>query len=154
MKRIAILSDTHGLLRPQVRAYLAGAHAILHAGDLDTPAVAAALQGFAPSYMVRGNNDGDWAQCLPFSLAFTLEGVRFFMVHDKKDVPVGLSGVDVVVYGHSHQYSAQRRQGVLWLNPGGCGRRRFTQPLTFCMMEAAQGRFRIQKIALLPPENG
>lgn len=148
MKHIAILSDTHGLLRPEVMDRLAGADAILHAGDVNTQAIVDALRVCAPLYIVRGNNDKDWAEALPNDLSVTLEGLRFFMVHNKKDVPGDLSGVDVVVYGHSHKYACEERGGVLWLNPGSCGRRRFGQEITFCMMTVENGRYRIEKIAL------
>lgn len=148
MKHIAILSDTHGLLRPEVMARLAGADAILHAGDVNTQAIVDALRACAPLYIVRGNNDKDWAEALPNDLSVTLEGLRFFMVHNKKDVPGDLSGVDVVVYGHSHKYACEERGGVLWLNPGSCGRRRFGQEITFCMMTVENGRYQIEKIAL------
>lgn len=148
MKHIAILSDTHGLLRPEVMDRLAGADAILHAGDVNTQAIVDALRTCAPLYIVRGNNDKDWAEALPNDLSVTLEGLRFFMVHNKKDVPGDLSGVDVVVYGHSHKYACEERGGVLWLNPGSCGRRRFGQEITFCMMTVENGRYQIEKIAL------
>lgn len=148
MKHIAILSDTHGLLRPEVMARLAGADAIFHAGDVNTQAIVDALRACAPLYIVRGNNDKDWAEALPNDLSVTLEGLRFFMVHNKKDVPGDLSGVDVVVYGHSHKYACEERGGVLWLNPGSCGRRRFGQEITFCMMTVENGRYQIEKIAL------
>ena len=70
------------------------------------------------------------------------------MIHNRKEVPQSLSGVDVVVYGHSHKYACEQRDGVLWLNPGSCGRRRFDQEITFCMMEAGDGRYRVDKITL------
>jgi hypothetical protein len=148
MKRIAILSDTHGLLRPEVLARLDGADAILHAGDINTPAILDALRARAPLYVVRGNNDKDWAEDLPHSLTVSIEGVRFFMVHNKKDVPGGLTGVDAVVYGHSHQYACEEREGVLWLNPGSCGRRRFDREITFALMEVEAGRYRVEKITI------
>ena len=78
MKRIVILSDTHGLLRSEVLDYLANADAIIHGGDINTPAIVDTLQGFAPLHIVRGNNDKEWAEGLPHSLTFTIEGVRFF----------------------------------------------------------------------------
>lgn len=148
MKRIAVLSDTHGLLRPEVAAWLDSADVILHAGDLDTQALAGALQSFGKVYIVRGNNDKDWAQGLPHSLRFTIEGLRFFMVHNPKDVPRDLSGVDVVVYGHSHRFAVENRDGVLWLNPGGCGRRRFSQEITFYLMQAEDGRYQVEKVTV------
>lgn len=151
MKRIAILSDTHGLLREEVRARLAEADVILHAGDLDTPVIVEALRAFGEIHLVRGNNDKAWAEDLPHSVTVAIEGVCFYIVHNKKDVPEDLSGVDVVLSGHSHKYGMEERDGVLWLNPGSCGRRRFRQELTFCMMEVDGGRFRVEKI-LIPHE--
>ena len=148
MKRIAILSDTHGLLRPEVLNRLEEADVILHAGDINTRAIVDRLRALGPLYIVRGNNDKEWAEDLPHSLTFTVEGVRFFMVHNKKDVPKDLSGVDVVVYGHSHRYAMEDREGVLWLNPGSCGRRRFDQEITFAMMTAEEGRYQVEKVVI------
>lgn len=148
MKHIAILSDTHGLLRPEVMARLEGADAILHAGDINTQAIVDTLRACAPAYIVRGNNDKAWAEDLSHDLTVTIGGVRFFMVHNKKEIPKDLSGVDVVVYGHSHKYACEERDGVLWLNPGSCGRRRFDQEITFCMMEIENGKYRVEKIAI------
>lgn len=149
MKKIIILSDTHDLLRPEVEARLAEADVIVHAGDLCSQEMVDALRAYAETYIVRGNNDGRWAQELPRSLSFVVEGLRFFMVHDKDDLPAGLSGVDVVVTGHSHRYAQREENGVLWLNPGGCGRRRFQQEITFAVMEAEDGRYRVEK-AVVP----
>ena len=148
MTRIAILSDTHGLLRPEVVARLKEADVILHAGDINTQAIVDQLGSYAPIFIVRGNNDKEWAADLPHSLTCTVEGVRLFMVHNKKDVPRDLDGVDVVVYGHSHRYAQEEREGVLWLNPGSCGRRRFDQEITFTVMEAEDGRYRVEKVAI------
>ena len=150
-KRIAVLSDTHGLLRPEVLTAIDGCDAIIHGGDINKPEIIDRLQEIAPVYVVRGNNDKDWAVDLPHSLTFTVEGVRFFLVHNKKDVPKDLSGVDVVVFGHSHKYEEREENGVLWLNPGSCGRRRFHQEITLCRMEAEDGHFRVEK-CLIPHE--
>ena len=148
MKRIAILSDTHGLLRPEVMPYLEAADVILHAGDINTQAIVDTLRTCAETFIVRGNNDKEWAEGLPHSLAFTIEGIRFFMVHNKKDVPKDLAGADVVVYGHSHRYAQEERDGVLWLNPGSCGRRRFGQEITFAVMEADGDCYHVEKVAI------
>ena len=148
MKRIAVLSDTHGLLRPEVMPYLEAADVILHAGDINTQAIVDTLRACAEAFIVRGNNDKEWAEGLPHSLSFTIEGVRFFMVHNRKDIPRDLSGVDVVVFGHSHRYAMEMREGVLWLNPGSCGKRRFDQEITLCMMEADQGHCRVEKVTI------
>ncbi len=149
--RIVILSDTHGLLRDEVLAALAGADAIVHGGDINTQAIVDTLKSYAPVYIVRGNNDKEWAEGLPHELAFTLAGLRFYMVHNKKDVPGDLSGVDVVVYGHSHRYAQEERNGVLWLNPGSCGKRRFDQEITFAVMMAERGSYQVEKVVIPHP---
>ena len=151
MKRIVVLSDTHGLLRPEVLSCLSQADAIIHGGDINTQAIVDTLQGFAPLYIVRGNNDKEWAAGLPHSLTFAIEGIRFFLVHNKRDVPPDLSGVDVVVYGHSHKYACEERSGVLWLNPGSCGRRHFDQEITLAVMTAEDGQFQVEKV-IIPHE--
>ena len=148
MKRIVILSDTHGLLRPEVLDCLANADAMIHGGDINTQAIVDTLQGFAPLYIVRGNNDKEWAEGLLQSLTLTIEGVRFFVVHNKRDIPANLSSIDVVVYGHSHKYACEKRDGVLWLNPGSCGRRRFDQEITMAVMTAEGGQFQVEKVTI------
>ena len=148
MTRLAILSDTHGLLREEVKRELTWADCAIHAGDVDTPAVLEAIRGYGETYVVRGNNDSGWARDLPQTLTVDWEGVRFFLVHNRKDVPRDLADVDVVVYGHSHKFAAQVIDGVLWLNPGSCGRRRFHLDLTLCRMEVDRGRYRWEKMDL------
>ncbi len=145
---LIILSDTHGLLRPAVLELLQTADAILHAGDINSQAVVDKLASFAPLYVVRGNNDKDWAASIPRDLTVILEGVRFYMVHNKKDVPADLTGADVVVFGHSHKYSEEQRGDVLWLNPGSCGPRRFHQEITLMRAEVTGGDIRVEKIVL------
>lgn len=148
MKQIAILSDTHGLLREHVIAELAEADCSIHAGDIDTPSIVESIRQFGETYMVRGNNDKEWAEALPKSIAVTIEGVRFFIVHDKKDIPKFLTNVDVVVYGHSHKYSAEIMKGVLFLNPGSCGKRRFDLEITMCRMTVEAGSYRYEKVMI------
>ena len=151
MKHIVILSDTHGLLRPEVLKYLAQADIIIHGGDINTQAIVDKLREYAPLHIVRGNNDKDWAEGLPHSLTFDIEGIRIFLVHNKKDVPVDLSDIDVVTYGHSHKYACEERDDILWLNPGSCGRRRFNQEITFAVMDIDAGRVRVEKV-IIPHE--
>ena len=146
--KLAILSDTHGLLRPQVVEHLKTADAILHGGDINKPAIVEQLQQYAPLYIVRGNNDKEWAEDIPHDLIVTLEGVTIFMVHNKKEVPADLSGVDVVVFGHSHKYVQEEKDGLLWLNPGSCGPRRFHQEITMMMAEADNGILRVEKLTI------
>lgn len=148
---LILLSDTHGLLRPQVLDFLRGADVILHAGDINSQAVVDRLASFAPLYAVRGNNDKDWAQALPRDLTVTLGGVRFYMVHNQKDVPADLSETDVVVFGHSHKYLLQQRGSVLWLNPGSCGPRRFHQEITLMRAEVSDGTIRVEKLLIPHP---
>ena len=144
--KLAILSDTHGLLRPQVVEHLKTADAILHGGDINKPAIVEQLQQYAPLYIVRGNNDKEWAEDIPHNLTVTLEGITFFLVHNKKEVPADLSGVDVVVFGHSHKYVQEEKDGILWLNPGSCGPRRFHQEITMMMAEIEGGTIQVEKI--------
>lgn len=148
MKRVIVLSDTHGLLRPEVLAYLTQTDEVIHGGDINTQAIVDKLSMYAPLHIVRGNNDKDWAEDLPHSLTFTIEGVRFFLVHNKKDVPTNLSGVNVVIYGHSHKYVCEDRGGILWLNPGSCGRRRFDQEITFAVMALDNGYVQVEKVVI------
>ena len=147
--KIAILSDTHGLLRPEVLKHLKTADVILHGGDINSPRIVEQMQAFAPLYIVRGNNDREWAEHIPHNLTVTLEGVTFYLVHNKRDIPAGLSGIDVVVFGHSHRAVQEERGGVLWLNPGSCGPRRFHQPITMMMAEAAGGALQTELITIL-----
>lgn len=146
--KLAILSDTHGLLRPQVMEYLKAADTILHGGDINKPAIVEELRQYAPLYVVRGNNDKDWADEIPLSLTITLDGIIFHMVHNKKEIPANLSGVDVVVFGHYHKYVQENRDGVLWLNPGSCGPRRFHQEINMMMVEITDGTLYVEKITI------
>ena len=145
---IAILSDTHGLLRPEVVEYLKTADAILHAGDINQQEIVDQLRQYAPLYIVRGNNDKEWAEHIPHHLTVTLGGVSFYMVHNKKEVPADLPGINAVVFGHSHKYFQEEKDGLLWLNPGSCGPRRFHQEITMMMAEAENGTLRVEKITI------
>ncbi len=149
--KLAILSDTHGLLRPQVLEHLKTADAIVHGGDINTQKIVDELKQYAPLYIVRGNNDKQWAEGLPHDCTFTLGGVSFYMVHNKKDIPDHLPAVDVIIFGHSHKYVQEMKDGTLWLNPGSCGPRRFHQEITMAVMEIDNGTFSVEKI-LIPHE--
>ena len=146
--KLAILSDTHGLLRPQVAEYLKGVDGILHAGDINRPEIVAKLKEYAPLFVVRGNNDKEWAEAIPRELTFSLEGVTFYMIHNKKEIGELPHGVNVVVFGHSHKYALEEKDGVLWLNPGSCGPRRFHQEITMMMAEAEDGKLQVEKIVI------
>lgn len=146
--KLAILSDTHGLLRPEVVEQLKTADAILHGGDINKQSIVDRLRQYAPLYVVRGNNDKEWAEDIPHDLTITLDGVTFYMVHNKKELPATLNGVDVVVFGHSHKYVQEEKNGILWLNPGSCGPRRFHQEITMMMAELADGEIQVEKISI------
>lgn len=140
MHRVAVISDTHGLLRPEVMDVLKGCDVILHGGDINRPKILDELNNVAPVYAVRGNNDKEWAEELPKTLDFEFGGIRFFMVHNKKMITPAKDRADVIVYGHSHKYEEKYTDGQLWLNPGSCGPRRFTQPVTMALLEIATGQ--------------
>ncbi len=146
--KLAILSDTHGLLRPEVVEHLKTADGILHGGDLNKQEIVDQLRQYAPLYVVRGNNDKAWAEDIPHHLTVTLGGVTFAMVHNKKELPADLTGVDVVVFGHSHKYVQEEKDGVLWLNPGSCGPRRFHQEITMMTAVVEDGSIRVEKITI------
>ena len=137
--KIAVLSDTHGLLRPEVLRLIGESDAVIHGGDINSQKIidemkAAAKPG-TPFYIVRGNNDKEWAEYLPHHLEFTLAGIRFYVVHNKKELPEDLGDRQIIVFGHSHKYLEEERDSRLWLNPGSCGRRRFNQDITMAVLE-------------------
>lgn len=146
--KIGIISDTHGLLRPQVLEILKTCDCILHGGDVNKPEILDQLRWLGNLYVVRGNNDKEWAEGLSENLRFTIGGVNFFMVHNKKNMARNLDGVDVVVFGHSHKYFEKEVDGRLWLNPGSCGRRRFDQEITMAVMTVEDGSFEVGKIVI------
>ena len=148
--KIGVLSDTHGLLRPAVLEVLRSCDCILHGGDVNKPEILDTLRSIAPLYVVRGNNDREWAEDLPQSLTVTLGGVPFVMVHNQKDVPADLGDARVVVLGHSHKDREQQRDGRLWLNPGSCGRRRFDQEITMAVVTVDGGALRVGKLVFQP----
>jgi putative phosphoesterase len=132
MLRIGLISDTHGLLRPEILEFLRGSDHILHAGDICDASVLDALRALAPVSAVRGNNDrGAGVRELPHSLTSTFEQIRVHAVHDLSELTVDpeAQGVQVVVYGHSHKPKVEERGGVLFVNPGSAGPRRFKLPV-------------------------
>ena len=133
--KIGVISDTHGLLRPEVLSALDGCEAILHGGDINRQEIIDSLKALAPVYVVRGNNDKEWANDLPQFLDFELSGLRVLMTHKKKDLPRDLTPYDLIVYGHSHKYEESRWGDTLLLNPGSCGPRRFHQAITMAIIE-------------------
>ncbi len=152
--RIGLISDTHGLLRPQALEFLRGSDHILHAGDIVGADILDQLAGLAPLTAVRGNNDhGDWAQALPESVTLVLGGVTIHMLHDLKELAVdpAAQGVRVVVTGHSHKPACEERGGVLYVNPGAAGRRRFTLPVSVGELLVDDGRVEVRLVTLDVP---
>ena len=149
-KRIAVLSDTHGLLRPEVLDAIDGCDAIIHGGDINKPEIIDRLKEIAPVYVVRGNNDKEWAEHLPVTLTFQIEDCRFFLVHNKKEVPKTLTGIDAVIFGNSHRYFEENIDGRLWLNPGSCGKRRFDQEITLAILTVDGSTLSTQKVVIQP----
>src|SRR3989442_15909884 len=130
---IGLISDTHGLLRPEVAPVFAGAALIIHAGDIGTSDVLKQLKSIAPVIAVRGNNDkGDWAGGIPETEVARVGNVCIYILHDLKGIDVSphAAGFQVVVSGHSHRPLIDRRDGVLFVNPGSAGPRRFKLPIT------------------------
>ena len=139
-KLIGIISDTHGLVRPQALAALAGVDMILHAGDIGNQQVLDALRDIAPVVAVRGNNDkSDWAHALPDWEVVEVDQVSIYMLHDVKEIDISPSGAgfQVVVSGHSHKPSVEAHRGVLYVNPGSAGPKRFTLPVSLAHLQIA-----------------
>jgi len=139
---IAVLSDTHGMLRREVVAELQDCSHIIHAGDIVKEMDLDELRMYGNIYVVRGNNDiwQEGLRDLAHVLRFTIAGVSFLMAHDRYDIPRDLNGVQAVIYGHSHRYSEEWIDGRLWLNPGSCGRSRFGSAVTMAKMKLQDGK--------------
>jgi len=150
--KIGLISDTHGLIRPEVLQALAGVARIIHAGDIGGASVIETLTGIAPVDVVRGNNDKDpWGARLPEWLALEFEGVRIHVLHDVKELDVDpvAAGFRVVIAGHSHKPVVTERGGVLFVNPGSAGPRRFGLPVTVGYLTVAGGTAQAQIKSLL-----
>jgi uncharacterized protein len=149
--KIGIISDTHGLLRTEAIAALVGVDRIIHAGDIGKAEILEKLSEIAPVTAVRGNNDQEpWAAALPESQLILLAGQTIFLIHDVKDIDVNLSaaGVQIVIAGHSHRPLIETRDGILFINPGSAGRRRFSLPISLALLEIVNGisQARIQRL--------
>jgi hypothetical protein len=150
---VGVISDTHGLMRAEALSALAGAELIIHAGDIGRPAVLDALRAIAPVVAVRGNNDREaWAQTIAETETIEIGAVRLYLLHALQELTLDPSteGFDVVLSGHSHRPSIERRGGVLYLNPGSAGPRRFKLPVSVARL-AVRGkscRARIVELAV------
>lgn len=151
--KIAIISDTHGLLRPEALAAIQGVELILHAGDIGSAEILSELAQIAPVHAVRGNNDLDlpWAKDLPDHLTLDLNGWQTLLIHDIADVPALLdSHTHLIITGHSHKPLIEWRGERLYLNPGSAGRRRFKLPVTLALLDLGADALEPQLIHLLP----
>ena len=149
--RIGLISDTHDLLRAEALAFLAGSDRIVHAGDICSPGVLEALAAVAPLTAVRGNNDrGAWAARLRESELVEVGGVWLYAIHDlaQLDIDPIAAGVAVVVSGHSHRPLVERRDGVLFINPGSAGPRRFSLPISVGELTIVDGAASARTVTL------
>jgi uncharacterized protein len=141
--RIGLVSDTHGLLRSEVEAFLRGSDLIVHAGDICDPAILERLAALAPVKAVRGNNDvGPWAQPLPHTERLRVDGVELCVIHDLAELGFDpeAAGVQVIVSGHSHKPRVEQRGAVLYVNPGSAGPRRFKLPIAAAELVVDAGK--------------
>jgi putative phosphoesterase len=148
---VGVISDTHGLLRPEALAALEGADHLVHAGDIGDPQILERLTAIAPLTSVRGNNDdGPWARNLPDSVTLTLHGVRLHVLHDRNALVADADalGYDVVIAGHSHRPLSEWKGGVLHFNPGSAGPRRFRLPITVGRLRLIAGRVEPEIVTL------
>jgi len=146
-----VISDTHGLVRPEALAALAGVERIVHAGDIGDQAVLDTLARVAPVTAVRGNNDrGRWAAEIPETEVVEVGGVSLYLLHDlhELDLEPRAAGFAAVISGHSHQPRVEEKDGVLYLNPGSAGPRRFKLPISLARLRIARGRVNAELVTL------
>jgi putative phosphoesterase len=150
--RIGLISDTHGLLRPEALEFLAGSDHIVHGGDIGDPGILERLAAVAPLTVVRGNNDtAAWATPIPLTARLEAGGVSIFAIHDIKELDIDprAAGVRVVVSGHSHRPASALRGGVLYVNPGSAGRRRFSLPIAAGELLIEDGQVEVRLATLV-----
>lgn len=153
MTRVGLISDTHGLLRPEAIAALRGCDHIVHGGDIGDRAILDALAKLAPVTAVRGNNDtAAWAASLPEATRLQCDGATLYVLHDAKQLRIDprAEGIEVVVSGHSHRPAIESRGDVLHVNPGSAGPRRFRLPVTLAILDIVDARATARLVSLLP----
>jgi putative phosphoesterase len=151
MAIIGVISDTHGLLRPEALAALQGSDHIIHAGDIEDPAILDRLNQIAPVTAVRGNVDhGPWAEKIPNTNVLEADGVSIYVLHilDRLDLKPEAAGFAAVIYGHSHMPKSETRNGVLYFNPGSAGPRRFKLPVTLGRLTVKGAKIHSELISL------
>ena len=152
---LGVISDTHGLLRPEALEALRGSELIVHAGDIGTPEVLRGLETIAPVVAVRGNNDrGAWAETVPLFETLELGQASIYVLHDvnELDLDPRVAGFSVVIAGHSHRPRSEERDGVLFFNPGSAGPRRFTLPISLghLLIDGARVRGVLRTLQVAP----
>jgi len=148
---IGVISDTHGLLRPQAVQALAGVELIIHAGDIGGPGILRQLERLAPVQAVRGNTDrGHWAADLPLTRLMTVGDAHLYVLHElfRLDLDPGTAGFAAVIFGHSHSPHLEHQNGVLFLNPGAAGPRRFTLPVSLARLRVRGASLSAQLVKL------
>jgi hypothetical protein len=151
---LGIISDTHGLLRPEALTPFIGAERIVHAGDIGSPLVLEKLESIAPVAAVRGNNDkAPWAEELPETLLFEVRGHIIHVLHDLAQIDLSpkAAGVAVVISGHSHKPGIEEHDGVLFINPGSAGPRRFRLPIAVAKLYIADDSVRAEIVEIKLP---
>jgi len=152
VKTVGVIADTHGLLRPEAFAALQGSDFIIHAGDIEDPAILDRLTEIAPVTAVRGNVDkGAWARNVPETSLLEVEGVSIYVMHilDRLDLNPEAAGFGAVVYGHSHVPKQENKNGVLYFNPGSAGPRRFKLPVSIGRLRIERTKIQAQLIKLI-----
>jgi putative phosphoesterase len=153
MHKIAVISDTHSLLRPEIKERLTECELILHAGDISSQETVDEIMECGKTYFVRGNADkGHWAETIPATREFDLYGLQIYMIHNRKLIKDDISGKNIVIYGHSHKYLRTDKDGVCFFNPGSCGPRRFHQEITMAILtvDERDGSFSFEKVDVSP----
>lgn len=151
--RIGIISDTHGLLRPEAIEHLTGADHIIHAGDIGAPEVIEGLRRIAPTTAIRGNIDaGEWAKDYPDTELVRLGSRTFYVLHKLKEINLDptASGIDVIISGHSHRPKIETKNGVLYVNPGSAAPRRFKLPVALAILALSDRAILPQILELAP----
>jgi uncharacterized protein len=150
--RLGIISDTHGLLRPEAARALSGVDLIVHAGDVGSPEVLTKLKALAPVFAVRGNVDTEsWAAELPATAIVDAGNTSLYVLHNLRELGLRpeAAGVDAVISGHTHQAEQWEREGVLYLNPGSAGPRRFHLPVTLALVDVGSEPWKVEIVELL-----
>ncbi len=147
---IGIISDTHGLLRQEVKDGLKGVDMIIHAGDIDCQSVLDQLSEISASLTaVRGNADKEWAEHIPQTVWMEILGNKIFVIHNKGKISEDVDDADIIIFGHTHKYSLVEKDEQIWFNPGCCGKRKPDQEISFAILEIrGQGDFEFRKMVI------